>query len=144
MKPDIFKAEVEALVNPVNCVGVMGKGLAAQFKALYPENFRVYAIACRLGAVAPGTVRVWETGQHTPRYIVNFPTKRHWRDRSLLGDIEIGLVCLVKEVSRLEIKSIAIPALGCGLGGLSWADVKPLIVSAFAELPQVQVVLFDP
>lgn len=135
---DILAAEAEALVNPVNCVGVMGKGLALQFKRAFPENYIAYYKACKEGLVKPGTVFVYSDPMHMlPHHIINFPTKRHWRDKSHMGDIALGLVSLVSEVRRLNIMSIAIPPLGCGLGGLQWGEVLPCIQKTFtnAELP---------
>lgn len=142
---NLLQAEAEALVNTVNCVGVMGKGIALQFKQAFPENFRVYQRACRAGEVQPGRTLVFEAGGLTsPRYIINFPTKRHWREDSRLEDIETGLSALVDEVKRLGIRSIAVPPLGCGNGGLNWADVRPRIEAAFAQVPEVRVLLFAP
>ncbi|APR84569.1 ADP-ribose 1-phosphate phophatase related protein [Minicystis rosea] len=142
---NLLDADVEALVNTVNCVGVMGKGLALQFKQAYPENFRVYERACRAGEVAPGRMLTVPTGRLTgPKLIVNFPTKRHWRGASRMEDIESGLVALVDEVRRLHIRSIAMPPLGCGNGGLDWADVRPRIERALAALEGVRVVIFEP
>ncbi len=142
---DILKADAEALVNTVNCVGFMGRGIAAQFKRAYPKNFSVYQAACRRGEVQPGKMLIVESGQlESPRWIINFPTKRHWRGNSRLEDIDAGLTSLLAEVRRLGIKSIAIPALGCGLGGLDWSVVRPRIEQAFAELPEVTVLLFEP
>lgn len=142
---DLLTADVAAVVNTVNCVGVMGKGLALQVKQAYPAVFRSYAAACRRGEVQPGRVLTVPTGNEgNPRYIINFPTKRHWRDHSQLADIEAGLVVLVAEVRRLGLGSIAVPALGCGNGGLEWAVVRPLIEAAFSQLPQVQVVVYPP
>ena len=142
---NILEAQAEALVNTVNCVGIMGRGIALQFKDLFPENFKTYAAACARGAVEPGRMFVFDTGELTlPRYIINFPTKRHWRGKSRIEDIESGLVALVREIRLRGIRSIAIPPLGSGLGGLDWADVKPLIVRALADLPDVQVEVFEP
>ena len=119
---DIFKTDAEALVNSVNCVGVMGRGIALQFKNLYPANFKSYAAACKRDEVKPGQMFVFETGQITnPRYIVNFPTKRHWRGKSRIEDIESGLQALVQEVRDRGIQSIAIPPLGSDLGGYELA-----------------------
>lgn len=144
-KGNLLLADTEALVNTVNCVGFMGRGIAAQFKRKYPENFRVYEAACKHKEVIPGKMLVVETGQLTnPRFIVNFPTKRHWRGKSRIEDIKSGLVALVSEVSQRGIKSIAVPPLGCGLGGLNWVDVRPLIERAFSTLPDVQVLVFEP
>lgn len=142
---DLLKADVEALVNPVNTVGVMGRGLALQFKRAFPDNFRAYAAACKAGEVAPGKMFIFETGRPTnPKFIVNFPTKRHWRNKSRLEDIEAGLGALVSHLTRLEIRSIAIPPLGCGLGGLPWSQVRPLIHEAFAKLAEVDVRIYEP
>lgn len=142
---DILKADAEALVNTVNCDGFMGRGIALQFKNAYPANFRAYATACKRNEVQPGRMLVFETGSYVnPRFIVNFPTKRHWRGKSRLVDIESGLAALTADVERLGIRSIAIPPLGCGLGGLDWTDVRPRIERAFASLPAVSVLLFEP
>jgi O-acetyl-ADP-ribose deacetylase (regulator of RNase III) len=142
---NLLEEKAETLVNTVNCVGVMGKGIALQFKQAYPENFRHYEKACKASEVQPGRMFTVATGSLlNPRYIINFPTKRHWRNNSKIEDIKSGLVALVQQVQRLGITSIAMPALGCGNGGLNWADVKPLIESAFAQLPDVQVIIFEP
>ena len=141
---DILRADVEALVNPVNLVGVMGKGLALQFKKAYPDNFVIYKEACDIEFFQPGMVLVSSTGGlQYPRFIINFPTKRHWREQSRLDDIEASLQHLHRAVRDLKIKSIAIPALGCGLGGLDWDEVRPLIERALETLP-VRVLLFSP
>ena len=110
---DILIAEAEALVNTVNCVGVMGRGIALQFRKAFPENFKIYEAACKAGAVFPGTMLVYETGLLTaPKYVINFPTKRHWKGNSRLEDIDAGLHALINEIGRRDIKSIAIPPLG--------------------------------
>jgi O-acetyl-ADP-ribose deacetylase (regulator of RNase III) len=142
---NLLEENAEALVNTVNCVGVMGKGIALQFKQAYTENFRHYEKACKAGEVQPGRMFTVATGSlFNPRYIINFPTKRHWKGKSKIEDIKSGLVALVTEVQQLAITSIAIPPLGCGNGGLDWVEVKPLIESAFAQLPNVQVIIFEP
>ncbi len=142
---DILAEDAEALVNTVNCVGIMGRGVARQFKQAFPENFKAYERACRQRQVEPGRMFVFDTGQLTdPRYIVNFPTKRHWRGRSRIEDIETGLDALVAEIRRRGIRSIAIPPLGAGLGGLPWAEVRSRIERAFLALPDVRVVVFEP
>jgi O-acetyl-ADP-ribose deacetylase (regulator of RNase III) len=142
---DILKSDVEALVNTVNCVGIAGRGIALQFRKAFPENFVAYCAACRRGVVEPGRVFVYETRRlSNPKFVINFPTKRHWRGRSRISDIESGLRSLIFEVRRLGVKTIAIPPLGCGLGGLSWSDVRPKIVSAMSELPDVHAILFEP
>ena len=142
---NILNADVEALVNTVNCVGVMGKGIALQFKKAFPANFKAYEAACRREEIKPGRMFVFETGQIVnPRYIINFPTKRHWRNRSRYEDIEAGSRALLAEVRTREIHSVAIPPLGCGLGGLDWHRVRAIIEQAFSKLPGVQVKLFEP
>lgn len=142
---DILNADAEALVNTVNCVGVMGRGVALQFKNAFPENFDAYAAACKRNEVQPGKMFIYPTGELTnPRYIINFPTKRHWRGKSRLSDIESGLDALAADVRRLGIRSIAIPPLGSGLGGLDWEDVKPRIMAAFVGMLDVSVQLFEP
>src|SRR5207249_10152861 len=129
---DILKSEAEALVNTVNCVGVMGRGIALQFKNAFPENFKAYAAACKRGEMQPGRMFVFETGQLTPpRYIINFPTKRHWRGKSRIEDIDAGLKAPVAEIRARRLRSIALPPLGSGLGGLDWlADVLPRLEAA--------------
>lgn len=142
---DILKDDAEALINTVNCVGVMGRGIALQFKDAFPENFKAYAAACQRGAVQPGQMFVFETGQLTPpRYIINFPTKRHWRGKSRMDDIEAGLKALVEVIHEKRIRSIAIPPLGSGLGGLDWLDVKPRIEAALRPLTDVRAVVYEP
>ena len=142
---DILNADVEALVNTVNCVGIMGRGIALQFKNMFPENFEAYASACALDEVHPGKMFVFETGQLTnPRYIVNFPTKRHWKGKSRIEDIDAGLIALRDEIMRLGIRSIAVPPLGSGLGGLDWSVVKPRIVAILSSLQDVDVRIYEP
>lgn len=142
---NLLTAKAEALVNTVNCVGFMGKGIALQFKQAFPANFKHYETACAAGEVMPGRMLVHDNGGLVnPRWIINFPTKRHWRGKSRIDDVADGLQALTAEVQRLGIRSIAVPPLGCGLGGLDWAEVRPMIEAAFAPLPEVQVLLFEP
>lgn len=142
---NLLDAPVEALVNTVNTVGVMGKGIALQFSRAYPENEAAYEKACKREEVQPGRMFIFETKSLSgPRYIVNFPTKRHWRARSRIEDISSGLHALVEDVQRLKIKSLAVPPLGCGNGGLDWNEVRPLIESAFASVRGVEVHLYAP
>jgi O-acetyl-ADP-ribose deacetylase (regulator of RNase III) len=142
---NLLEADAEALVNTVNCVGFMGKGIALQFKQAFPANFRAYEAACRAGEVVPGRMFIFDNSRLiSPRYIINFPTKRHWRGNSRLADIRSGLKALIADVRGLGIRSIAVPPLGCGLGGLDWGKVRPIIVHAFSELPDVRVLLFEP
>jgi O-acetyl-ADP-ribose deacetylase (regulator of RNase III) len=141
---NLLQAQVDALVNTVNTVGVMGKGVAYQFKQAYPENFKAYAAACKSGEVNLGRMFVTHTGQLMPRLIVNFPTKGHWKGNARIDDVRAGLNDLVQVVRSQGIRSIAIPPLGCGLGGLRWEEVRPLIEGAFKELPDVEVLLYTP
>jgi O-acetyl-ADP-ribose deacetylase (regulator of RNase III) len=140
---DILQADAEALVNTVNCVGVMGRGIALQFKLAFPDNFTAYERACARRDVQPDRMFVYETGfLANPKYIINFPTKRHWRGKSRIEDIEAGLKALVDEIRKQGIRSIAVPPLGSGLGGLDWAEVRPLIEAALGEL-DVQAIVFE-
>lgn len=142
---DLLRDESEAIVNTVNCVGVMGRGIALQFRNTYPKNFKAYAMACQREEVQPGRMFVYETGELTgPRFIINFPTKRHWRDKSRIDDIDAGLEALVELLREKKIRSIALPPLGCGLGGLDWSQVKPRIVAALGVLDDVKVTIFEP
>lgn len=144
-RADILAADVEALVNTVNCVGAMGRGIALQCKKAFSDNFKAYEAACKRGEVRPGHVFVFGTGQLTnPCYIINFPTKRDWKHKSRLADIGAGLVSLVAEIKRLGIRSIALPPLGSGLGGLDWDVVRPRIETAFNEVPGVRAPVFEP
>ncbi|MBD3267981.1 Appr-1-p processing protein, partial [bacterium] len=142
---DILNEEVEALVNTVNCVGVMGRGIALQFKNAFPDNFKAYSKACKRGQIHPGKVFIYDYERMTyPRYIINFPTKRHWRGKSRMEDIENGLESLRNEIQTRDIQSIAIPPLGSGLGGLDWEDVRKRIEDYLSQLSQVQIVIFEP
>ena len=140
-----MKADAEALVNTVNCVGVMGRGIALQFKKRFEENFKAYKKACDAGSLRLGSLFVYDYGSlFNPRYIINFPTKDHWRSPSRLADIEAGLAAMVEEIEKRNIRSIAIPPLGCGLGGLDWSEVRPRIESALSKLPELRVLLYEP
>jgi len=142
---NLLEAETEALVNTVNTVGVMGKGIALQFKRAFPENYKAYRRACEDEQVRLGEMFVFETGRLAPpRFIFNFPTKGHWRSRSKLDDIETGLDDLARVIRERGIRSIAVPPLGCGHGGLDWKDVRPRIETALADLDEVDVRLYEP
>lgn len=145
VRGNLLEADAEALVNTVNTVGVMGKGVALQFRQAFPDNYTAYRRACRRGDVRMGRMFTVPTGRLTnPRYIINFPTKKHWRGRARLEDIEAGLEDLVRTIKALGIRSVAIPPLGCGNGGLVWKDVRPRIESALAVLPHVRILLYEP
>ena len=142
---DILAEETEALVNTVNCIGVMGRGIALQFKNAFPNNFKAYAEACKRQEVQPGRMFVFDTGRLThPRYIINFPTKHHWRGKSRMEDIETGLKALQDVIRERNIRSLAIPPLGTGLGGLDWNEVRLRIEEALADFDDVRVVIFHP
>jgi O-acetyl-ADP-ribose deacetylase (regulator of RNase III) len=143
---NLLTQDVDALVNTVNTEGIMGKGIALQFKKAWPAMFKDYEAACKRGEVAVGHMHVWATGSLTgPRYIINFPTKRHWRARSRLIDIETGLHDLTRVIRDLGIRSVAIPPLGCGNGGLNWRDVEPRILTSLKPLAgAVDVLIFPP
>lgn len=145
-KGDLLKSKAEALVNTVNCVGVMGRGIALQFKKAFPENYKEYKRVCDGRLLQPGKMLTFDTRSLTneQRYIINFPTKRHWKGKSRMEDVVSGLCALVAEVQEKNIASIAIPPLGCGLGGLRWEDVRAEIEKAFAELPDVKVYVYEP
>lgn len=140
---DLLAAPADALVNAVNTVGVMGKGLALQFKNAFPEVFASYTRACEARQVVIGRMHVVGRSM-APRFVINFPTKEHWRQPSKLAYIDAGLPELVAQVRKLDITSIAVPPLGCGLGGLAWGDVRPRIEHVFDAVPDVRVLLFEP
>lgn len=144
-KDDLLRTPADAIVNTVNCVGVMGKGIALQFKQKWPENFKAYELACKEEKVRIGEMFIYDSGGLVqPHFIINFPTKKHWKEKTKIHYIDQGLDDLVKQIIKLGIKSIAIPPLGCGNGGLFWNDVKSLIENAFYELSDVEVQLFEP
>ncbi len=122
----------------------MGKGIALQFKQAFPDNYRAYEAACKRGEVEIGKMFVFHRSTGNPRLIINFPTKKHWRGRSKIADIESGLRALIEVVKREGVRSIAVPPLGCGNGGLEWSQVRPRIERAFADVPNVTVQLFYP
>lgn len=143
---NLLEAEADALVNTVNTVGVMGKGIALMFKEAFPDNFREYDAACQRGEVEVGRMFVTERHALTgPRWIINFPTKKHWRNRTKLEWIEAGLKDLHKVLVEKRIQSIAIPPLGCGNGGRDWmTEVRPLIVGSLQDLDQVDILVYEP
>ena len=129
---DIFKSQMQVITNPVNCVGVMGKGLALAFKNAYPLHFKEYHRICLLGALRVGVPRLIETDT---RPILIFPTKHHWRNPSQIEFIDEGLKYLADHYQEMGIKSLALPKLGAGLGGLPWTSVRSLIVKHLGSLP---------
>jgi O-acetyl-ADP-ribose deacetylase (regulator of RNase III) len=142
---DLLQSDAEALVNAVNVVGVMGKGIALQFARAFSAMLADYEKAANRGDVRLGEMHVWANDALSgPRWIINFPTKGHWRAGSRLADIKSGLVDLVRVCRSLRIASIAVPPLGCGNGGLAWDDVRPLIEKALAEVPELDVRLYRP
>jgi len=141
---DLFEADVDALVNAVNTAGVMGKGIALAFKQRFPDYFAAYAAACARGEVQIGRVRAWAHPAGRPAWILDVPTKRHWRSRSRLDEVAAGIDALVEALRARSIASVAVPALGCGLGGLAWADVRPHLERAFARAPEIRALVFAP
>jgi O-acetyl-ADP-ribose deacetylase (regulator of RNase III) len=140
-RANLFESDAIALVNTVNCVGVMGKGIAYQFARAYPAYAKDYMRRCKAEEVRLGSVYSFtEAG----RVLISFPTKGHWKARSRLPDIEEGLISLRALIEREGLKSVAVPPLGCGNGGLSWADVKPLIIKHLGDLHDVQISVYEP
>lgn len=143
---NLLDADVEALVNTVNTVGVMGKGIALMFKEAFPENFRAYEAACKRKEVAVGRMFVTERVDliNGPKWIINFPTKKHWRHSSKLEWIQDGLEDLRALIQSKGIHSIALPPLGSGSGGLDWKDVRPLIVATLGDIPNLNLLVYEP
>lgn len=137
---DIFKSSAQVITNTVNCVGVMGKGLALAYKKKFPEMFQDYKTKCDKGKVNPAQPYLWENDSIQ---ILNFPTKRHWKQNSLLSDIEEGLKYLSKNYAQMGISSLALPPLGCGLGGLDWSDVKNLINKYLGPIEDLDVYVYE-
>jgi O-acetyl-ADP-ribose deacetylase (regulator of RNase III) len=145
VKGNLLDADVEALVNTVNTVGVMGKGIALMFKEAFPQNFKEYEAACKHKQVRIGRMFVTETGELMgPKWIINFPTKTHWRQRTKMEWITEGLKDLRRVIEEKEIRSVAVPPLGCGNGGLDWQDVRPAIEDALGSLAGVEVIAYEP
>lgn len=143
---NLLTANAEALVNTVNTVGIMGKGIALMFKEHFPENFKIYEAACKRGEVRVGRMLVTERQDMygPPKWIINFPTKEHWRSPSQIEWIEEGLKDLLRVIRENKIKSVAIPPLGSGNGGLIWQDVRLKIEAALSALPDVEIVVYEP
>ena len=144
---DEIDQNVFALVNTVNCEGYMGRGVALKAKKRFKKNFEAYARACEVSEVQPGEMFVAEIDNPPlikEPLVINFPTKNRWRKKSEMEYITAGLKDLVRVIRERGIKKIAIPPLGCGLGGLDWSEVKPLIVDALAELPDLHAIVYEP
>lgn len=142
---NLLESKAEALVNTVNTVGVMGKGIALMFKERFPINTAAYEEACAAKEVHTGRMFVTDTDELMgTRWIINFPTKQHWRGKSRMEWIEEGMADLKRVIKELGIRSIAIPPLGAGNGGLDWAAVKPVIVNALQDLPEVDIQIYEP
>ena len=137
---DIFKSNAQVITNTVNCVGVMGKGLALTFKNQFPEMFEDYKAKCDRGEVKPGRPYLWENNK---AQVLNFPTKRHWKQDSMLSDVEDGLKYLAENYAQMGISSLALPPLGCGLGGLNWTDVKNLIDKHLGAIADLDVYVYE-
>jgi O-acetyl-ADP-ribose deacetylase (regulator of RNase III) len=145
LQGNLLDAPVEALVNTVNTVGVMGKGIALMFKEVFPNNFRAYEHACKHDEVRVGRMFVTQTAAFKgPRWIINFPTKQHWRSPSKIEWITEGLQDLRRVVEELGIRSIALPPLGAGNGGLDWRDVRPEVERALGDLKDVEILVYEP
>lgn len=142
---NLLDAKVDAVVNTVNTVGVMGKGIALMFKERFPENYKAYEAACAAGEIEIGSMFVTAGVElDGPRWIINFPTKRHWRQPTKLEWIRSGLEDLKKVIREKRIHSVAIPPLGCGNGGLDWQEVRPVIEAALADLEDVEAIVYEP
>jgi len=142
---NLLESDAEALVNTVNTVGVMGKGIALMFKEAFPENFKAYEAASKLGEVQVGRMFVTHpNSMYGPKWIINFPTKMHWRNPSKLEWIESGLTDLKTVIRLNNIRSVALPPLGAGNGGLEWSAVRPIIEDALADLSDAEIVVYEP
>ena len=142
---NLLECEAEALVNTINTEGGMGKGLALQFRRAFPEMYRAYKRACQFGEVRPGRMFIFKvSAAKNSQYIINFPTKRSWRSKSRMEDIETGLRSLVIDVRRLGVRSVAVPPLGCGLGGLPWEEVYQRMQLSFRAFPHIDWLVYEP
>lgn len=146
MNGDIFEADCEAMVNPVNCVGVMGGGLALDVKIRFPDVFKQYTRYCKSKLLKPGEIHMaWRYGTlDNPEVVFNLATKDHWRDPSKLEWIEQGAKNLIEAANHHHFKSVAVPALGTGLGGLSWGDVKIILINTLSNEPGVVWAIYEP
>jgi len=140
---DLFKSDKQTLVNTVNCVGVMGAGVAKKAKQLFPSMYEDYSVRCEKKSVQPGVPYLWKNPEPNAQWILNFPTKDHWRNPSKIEWIENGLKCFLENYKDLGISSIAFSALGCGKGGLWWVDVKPIMEGYLCQL-DISVEIYRP
>ncbi|WP_338759666.1 macro domain-containing protein [Bernardetia sp. ABR2-2B] len=144
-KGNILESSTEVIINPVNTVGVMGKGLALAFKKEFPHNYKIYKEACKNKTIDIGKLLlVDESNLERKKFIINFPTKKHWRNPSKIEYIEEGLKDLVQILKNNNFESMAIPALGCGLGGLEWEDVRLLLENHLGNLEEIEIVIYEP
>ena len=143
---DLFDSDAQALVNAVNCAGVMGAGIAVAFRKRYPAMFEEYKEVCARGELRPGVMHVWPYDDRgRERFVINFPTLRQdYRAKTSLDDIAAGLPALCEEIRQRSIESIAVPALGCDRGGSSWDEVRPLLVDGLSSLEDVKVLVYAP
>lgn len=147
---DLFQTDAEGIVNTVNCVGVMGKGVALEFKNRWPENFKAYKKLCDSEQLRPGHVFIYDTNDlfsdsaKSQRYLINFPTKNHWRSKSKFSYIEQGLDDLIVQLEKSNIKSVALPPLGCGNGGLDWNQVKDLLIQKLSKIQNINFYIYGP
>jgi O-acetyl-ADP-ribose deacetylase (regulator of RNase III) len=138
-RTSLLESTAQTVVNTVNCVGVMGKGLAAEFKKKFPDMFKTYKSICESGLLEPGKLWLRKADE---QWILNFPTKLHWRNPSKLEWIESGLHKFTQEYDQRGITDIAFPRLGCGNGGLDWEEVRPMMEHYLSKLP-IRVYIHD-
>ncbi|WP_338815028.1 macro domain-containing protein [Bernardetia sp. Wsw4-3y2] len=148
-KGNILESNTEVIINPVNTVGVMGKGLALQFKQKFPTNYKIYKEACKNKTIDIGKLLLVsdfknESNLERKQFIINFPTKKHWRNPSKIEYIEEGLKDLVRIIETQKFESMAIPALGCGLGGLEWEDVRFLLEKYLEKIEGIKITIYEP
>ena len=143
---DMFSANYEAIVNPINCVGTMGKGVAKLVKEKFPSIIEPYKYYCNKKLLHPGSTWVYKTGINYPKYILNTATKNHWKDPSKINNIIYCYTSIIRAIKSKNILNIAIPPLGCGNGGLNWNYIKPLAIDILESnnLNHVNIYLYEP